>query len=82
MKKKLSLKVWIVLILITVITALVSNSALVKTVTVTIILMLSAMKFLGVSFYFMELRKAHNFWKYSISIFLFVIIGALILIIK
>jgi len=82
MKKKLFLKVWILLIVITVITALVSNSALVKPIAVTVILVLSAIKFLGVCFYFIELRKAHIFWKFSIVLFLFFITGGLILILK
>ena len=82
MKKNLFFTVWMVLIILTISTALVSNSAFVKSVATAIILVLSAIKFLVVSFYFMELRNSHNFWKYSIIIYLFVVMSALILILK
>jgi hypothetical protein len=82
MKKNLLLTVWIVLILLTISTALVSNLTIATTVATTIILVLSAIKFLGVSFYFMEMRSAHIFWKYSIFIYLFVVIGIIIFILK
>ncbi len=35
-----------------------------------IILVLSAFKFLVITFQFMELKKAHSFWKILISIYL------------
>ncbi len=66
MKKHLFLTVWLVLIILTITTALVSNSALTIKQAVILILGLSVIKFLGVSFYFMELRKAHLFWKISV----------------
>ena len=66
MKKDLFLTVWLVLIILTITTALVSNSALSTIQAAMLILGLSVIKFLGVSFYFMELRKAHIFWKASI----------------
>ncbi|EAR01823.1 cytochrome C oxidase subunit IV family protein [Maribacter sp. HTCC2170] len=37
---------------------------------VTVIMILAALKFIGVSFYFMELKKAHIFWKVSLLVFL------------
>jgi len=66
MKKDLFLTVWLVLIILTITTALVSNSALSTIQAAMLILGLSVIKFLGVSFYFMELRKAHVFWKVSV----------------
>lgn len=60
----------IVLIILTIITAFVS-----KTITnfkVVSILTLAVLKFVGVAFYFMEVRKAHIFWKTSIVVFLIV----------
>jgi hypothetical protein len=69
MKKHLFLKVWIVLIVLTICTALIANSALFISNAVLLILILSVVKFLGVSFYFMELRKAHIFWKISVFMY-------------
>ncbi|WP_298371064.1 cytochrome C oxidase subunit IV family protein [uncultured Lutibacter sp.] len=69
MKNAVFLKVLIVLIVLTIVSAIFSNSNL--EFTSTIILILSIFKFVGVSFYFMELRKAHVFWKASVLIFLF-----------
>jgi len=66
MKKDLSLKVWVVLIILTITTALVSNLTLNTKQAAVIILGLSVVKFLGVSFFFMELKKAHFFWKASV----------------
>jgi hypothetical protein len=65
----------ILLILLTIITAIISvyyNNFQVVTI---IILSLSGIKFLAVSFQFMELKKANSFWKILISTLLFVIIG-------
>ncbi len=65
----------ILLILLTIITAIISvyyNNFQVVTI---IILGLSGIKFLAVSFQFMELKKANSFWKILISTLLFVIIG-------
>ncbi len=44
------------------------------------ILGLSALKFILVSFQFMELKKAHPFWRSLIIIFLIVFISAIYLI--
>ena len=71
MKKDFFVKVWMVLIILTFSTALVSISTLIISNAALIILGLSIVKFLGVSFYFMELRKAHMFWKSAIFIYVF-----------
>jgi len=57
------------LIVLTTLSALVSNFVDVKT-GVFLILFLSAIKFVLVSFQFMELKKAHSFWRTIILIFL------------
>jgi len=44
------------------------------------ILVLSALKFILVSFQFMELKKAHRFWRSLIIIFLIAFISAIYLI--
>ena len=40
-----------------------------------IILVLSAFKFILVSFNFMELKKAHSFWKAIIAIYLIIFVS-------
>lgn len=82
MKNQLFLKVWILLILLTISTALVSNSTIITAIAALLILVLSVIKFMGVSFYFMELRKAHIFWKVAILIFLFIFTSTFLLILK
>ena len=68
---------WIVLIVLTITSALVSK--LDSKYVVFIILILSALKFLAIAFQFMELKKAHRFWKTIIIGFIFVFgIGLLI----
>jgi len=65
----------VLLILLTVVTAVISvNYNNLKIISI-IILGLGGIKFLAVSFQFMELKKANSFWKILISTILFVIIG-------
>jgi len=80
MKTAVFIKVWIGLIVLTILSAIASNSSDLS-YAIALIISLSMLKFLGVSFYFMELRKAHFFWKFSILIYtcLFSIITILIL---
>jgi len=69
-------KIWLILIVLTVISALFSdkykNGAIV-------ILVLSALKFIGVSFYFMEIKKAHIIWKASVVTFVLIFFVIIIL---
>ncbi len=67
MNKTLFFNVWVVLIVLTIIVAIISESNMLYTSI--LIIALSIVKFLGVSFYFMELRKSHPFWKLSVLIF-------------
>jgi len=67
------------LILLTITTALVSGFIDLK-VGVFFILLLSAIKFVLVSFQFMELKKAHPFWKTMILLFLIVFMGILLIV--
>ena len=62
--------VWILLVLLTVAVGVISSLSL--NIAVILILLLSSLKFIGVAFYFMELKKAHIFWKISILIYLFI----------
>ncbi len=67
------------LILLTLIAAYISTTAGVYTAAG--ILIVSACKFVGISCYFMEMKKAHVFWKIAILIYLFLFtVIALILI--
>ncbi len=52
---------WIILLTLTVLAGLISGAAL--PYIVPLILVLAALKFLGVAFKFMEMEKAHVFWK-------------------
>ncbi|MGB1307817.1 MAG: cytochrome C oxidase subunit IV family protein [Oceanihabitans sp.] len=52
---------WVLLILLTIISAFVAK--LENTYVAIIILLLAAFKFIGIAFQFMELKKAHSFWK-------------------
>ena len=61
---------WIVLIVLTITSAVVSK--LDSKYVVLIILLLSGIKFLGIAFQFMEIKKAHVFWKTIIIGFVFV----------
>ncbi|MBL4724055.1 MAG: cytochrome C oxidase subunit IV family protein [Lutibacter sp.] len=70
MKKQLFIKVLLLLIGLTTMSALVANGLLISSFSQSIIIFLSILKFIGVSFYFMELKKAHIFWKSSVLIFL------------
>ena len=82
MRKNLLLIVWLVLIMLTICTALVSNLTLVTSVAAIAILVLSAIKFILVSNYFMEMKKAHSFWKFSIIFYLIIVMGTLLFILK
>jgi len=79
MKNRLYIQVWILIIIITILSALIANTDFVYAMEV--VLVISMLKFIGISFYFMGLRNAHVFWKSSIVFFvlLFSIITMLII---
>lgn len=56
------------LIVLTLLSALVSNRE--QSYAVIGVIILAVLKFIGVSFYFMELKKANLFWKACILIYL------------
>lgn len=78
MKKKI-LFTYSVLIILTVSTAVISTTIAVSPLAVAVILGISAIKFLLVSFEFMELRKANYFWKVSLISVLGLLLLVLIL---
>lgn len=61
---------WVNLLLLIIISALFSTIE--NSLSVYLIIGLAAVKFLGVAFQFMELKKAHSFWKIAILSFLFI----------
>ena len=75
--KNTAIITWIILIVLTITSALVSK--LESKYIVLIILILSALKFFGIAFQFMEIKKAHVFWKTIVVGFVFLFgIGLLI----
>ena len=62
------------LIILTITTALVSNFYSISPFILGLVMAISAIKFLLVSFQFMELKKANLFWKVSLSIVLLLIV--------
>lgn len=67
MKKNLS--IWLVLIALTILSALAANNLIGFEYLAAIILGFSILKFIGVAFYFMDLKDAHPFWKTIVLIF-------------
>lgn len=68
----------IVLVLLTFISALVSNYA--SQYAATLILILAGLKFMGISYFFMDLIKAHVFWRIITSAFVVLIIAVMLII--
>lgn len=77
MKKSLTL-IYFVLLIITIATACVSGLFDVTAFVVSLIMILAAVKFLLVAFQFMELKKAHPFWKISLILTLGLIVVLII----
>lgn len=78
--KKENVYTWLFLIVLTLSSVLFSthngHSA------VYILLGLAVVKFISVAFQFMELKKAHVFWKTSVYVFLFLFVSVLFIIMK
>ncbi len=81
MKNHLYFKVLISLLALTIFAALVVTLDIGLKVASAIILALFMVKFLGVAFYFMELKKAHVFWKSAVLIFVSIFWGLVLLIV-
>lgn len=76
MKKSLVFTYGLLMVL-TLVTALISNAEFFSGSVIVLILFFSSIKFLLVAFQFMELKKANSFWKYSLSL----VLGVLVLVI-
>jgi hypothetical protein len=72
MKTKQLLIIWILLLFLTLVTAAISNYYTHSSYVVEIIITIAVLKFIAVSFYFMEIKNAHLFWKISILTFLLI----------
>ena len=69
---------WIFLMLLTFSTAMIAGSHL--EYMAPIVLGLAFLKFIGVAFYFMELKKANLFWKVSLLSFLIIFFAIILLV--
>jgi hypothetical protein len=77
MKKSLIL-IYILLLILTITTSCVANLFVFSVFVVQFLMALAALKFLLVAFQFMELKKAHSFWKISLIITLGLLLVLLI----
>ncbi len=75
-KSKITL---VVLVILTVLSAAVSNYG--GKYADTIILLLAGLKFIGIAYFFMDLIKAHVFWRVIIGVYVFMLL-AVILVLK
>ena len=67
-----------VLVVLTILSALVSNY--VTNYATTIILILSGLKFIGITYFFMDLINAHVFWRMITGVFVVLIIAMILII--
>jgi heme/copper-type cytochrome/quinol oxidase subunit 4 len=77
--KKSFVFTYILLILLTAATALVSTSSAISKIAIFLIMGISVIKFLLVAFQFMELKKANSFWKVSLTLVLGIIISLVVM---
>lgn len=76
--KKVTTITWGVLVLLTIISAILSS---IETSYLAIIILgLAGLKFIGVAFEFMELKKAHWVWQLSLLSFLVIFTAILLLV--
>ncbi len=76
---KRTLYTWAILLVLTILAGILSGT--VQEYAVVGILVLSAIKFMGVAFEFMDLKVAHNFWKIAITAYVLVFMGIVLIII-
>lgn len=81
MKSNMYFKVLLSLLVLTIMAALVGPMDIGIKAASAIILVLFVLKFLGVAFYFMELKKAHVFWKSAVLIFMSIFLGSILMVV-
>jgi len=64
------ISVWLVLMFLTVLSSILASNMLVASAVTSGILFVAMLKFIGVSFFFMEIHKAHIFWKLLILFYI------------
>ncbi len=69
---------WVLLMVLTVIAGLVSSANSIYVIP--LILLLAVLKFMGVTFNFMELKKANFFWKVIVVGFLALFVGIILIV--
>ena len=74
---KQNIRTWLLLLILTVIAGLISSTNIAYAIP--FILILAALKFMGVAFSFMEIKKANLFWKVLIVSFLVVFCGIILI---
>ena len=77
MKKSLLL-IYGLLLIATMATSFIANSSVFRESVVALIMVLATFKFLLVAFQFMELKKAHSFWKIILTLTLGLIVVLII----
>ncbi|MDF1517847.1 MAG: hypothetical protein RQ864_06520 [Lutibacter sp.] len=81
MKNHLYFKVLLSLLTLTILAALVVTLDIGLKTASAIILLFFMLKFLGVAFYFMELKTAHVFWKSAVLIFVSIFFGIILIVV-
>lgn len=81
MKNHLYFKVLLLLLALTILAASVVTLDIGLKTASEIILVLFMVKFLGVSFYFMELKTANIFWKSAVLIFVSIFFGIILIVV-
>ncbi len=76
---KRTLYTWALLLLFTLLAGITSGTA--QKYAGVAILVLSAVKFMGVAFEFMDLKVAHNFWKIAVTAYILVFMGIVLILI-
>jgi len=71
---------YILLIFLTILSGLIASSPFSLLPRVSLLLLCCVCKFLLVAFQFMELKKAHSFWKYTLILFVILLFGLIIMI--
>lgn len=81
MKNNVYFKVLLSLLALTILAAFVAKLGFNLKVAAAITLALFTVKFIGVAFYFMELKRAHIFWKSSVLIFVSIFLAIILIIV-
>jgi hypothetical protein len=78
--KKSTLITWVSLISLTILSAIISTYFFKVGYLVELILLLAAIKFIIVAYFFMDLKKAHIFWKTATLLFLLIFLMLIIVV--